>query len=242
MEERRRRVSVIALLGLIVACGLIFQGLKQPAPTVVSKSPTGVAGINTEVKTGSALQALGKLAIKGRAPKTGYTRAQFSDGWEKVGNCDVRNIVLARDMQNVKTTSETDCTVVSGTLEDPYTGKTIEFSRGVGTSSAVQIDHVVALSDAWQKGAQQLSPDDRLLFANDGLNLLAVDGPANQQKSDGDSATWLPANKSYRCRYVARQIAVKIKYTLWVTQAEHDAMQNILKTCPDQVLPVVQPT
>ena len=241
MEERRRRVSAVVLVCMAVAVGLIFQGLKQTTPTTTSESPPDVAGINTSVVTEKAIDALSKLAIKGRAPKTGYDRAQFGDGWENVGYCDVRNVILARDMQNVKTTSDTDCTVQSGTLEDPYIAKTIEFKRGAGTSNAVQIDHVVALSDAWQKGAQQLSVDERLLFANDGLNLLAVDGPANQQKSDGDAATWLPSNKSYRCRYVARQIAVKAKYTLWVTQAEYTAMQNILKTCPTQVLPQVQP-
>ncbi len=240
MEERRRRVSAVVLVCLAIAVGLIFQGFKQSAHTNTPDPTPDVAGINSDTQSVNALQALGKIAIKGRAPKTGYTREQFSSGWESVGSCDVRNIILTRDMQNVKTVSDTDCMVQSGTLDDPYTGKTIQFSRGVGTSSAVQIDHVVALSDAWQTGAQLLSVDDRLLFANDGLNLLAVDGPANQQKSDGDAATWLPSNKSYRCRYVARQIAVKLKYTLWVTQPEHTAMQNILKTCPDQILPLLE--
>ena len=151
----------------------------------------------------------------------------------------MRNHILKRDMTDVKTTSDTDCTVLSGTLADPYTAKTINFVRGKDTSSDVQIDHVVALSDAWQKGAQQLSMEMRIQLANDPLELLAVDGPANQQKSDGDAATWLPPNKSYRCRYVARQIAVKAKYTLWVTQAEHDAIQNVLSSCPGQLLPQV---
>jgi hypothetical protein len=102
----------------------------------------------------------------------------------------------------------------------------------------VQIDHVVALSDAWQKGAQFMDVADRAQFANDPLNLLAVDGPANQQKSDGDAATWLPPNKTWRCRYVARQIAVKQEYKLWVTQPEYDAMRRVLATCPTQVLPI----
>jgi hypothetical protein len=103
----------------------------------------------------------------------------------------------------------------------------------------VQIDHVVAVSDAWQKGAQNLDVSKRAEFYNDPLNLLAVDGPTNDKKGDGDAATWLPSNKDYRCRYVARQIAVKAKYTLWVTQAEHDAMKNVLSACPGQALPVV---
>jgi len=129
------------------------------------------------------------------------------------------------------------CVVLSGELSDPYTGKEIAFDRGSSTSSLVQIDHVVALSDSWQKGAQLLTPELRQKFANDGLNLLAVDGPANQQKGDGDAATWLPANKSARCSYVARQVSVKLKYSLWVTSAEKRAIENILKKCPDEKLP-----
>lgn len=127
--------------------------------------------------------------------------------------------------------------VTSGRLVDPYTAAVIDFVRGQSTSAAVQIDHVVALSDAWQKGAQQLSADRRKQLANDPYNLLAVDGPSNQRKSDGDAATWLPANKSFRCSYVARQIGVKAKYSLWVTQAEHDAMSRVLSSCPAQTVP-----
>ena len=127
--------------------------------------------------------------------------------------------------------------VLSGILTDPYTATLINFLRGNSTSTAVQIDHVVALSDAWQKGAQQLTEAQRVSFANDPLNLLAVDGPANQQKSDGDAATWLPPNKSYRCDYVARQISVKSSYGLWVTQAEHDAMARVLADCRDTATP-----
>jgi hypothetical protein len=123
---------------------------------------------------------------------------------------------------------------MSGLLHDPYTGKDITFTRGIDTSSAVQIDHVVALSDAWQTGAQQLSANQREQLANDPLELLAVDGPANQQKSDGDAATWLPPNKPFRCQYIARQIAVKAKYMLWVTAAEKEAMQRVLASCPGQ--------
>lgn len=150
----------------------------------------------------------------------------------------MRDLILKRDMTDVFIDPINGCFVVRGKLNDPYTGKTIEFQRGPQTSSLIQIDHVVALSDAWQKGAQQLSPEDRNRLANDPLELLAVDGKANQQKSDGDAATWLPPNKPYRCRYIARQIAVKLKYHLWVTMAEKDIMERQLNTCPDQVLPV----
>ena len=182
-----------------------------------------------------ALTALNQLAVKGRAPKTGYARSQFGDGWGEIAGCETRNVILMRDLKNI--TYRDSCTVATGILNDPYTGKVINFVRGVGTSNAVQIDHVVALSDAWQKGAQKLSFSVRVSFANDPLNLLAVDGPTNGQKSDSDAASWLPPRKSYRCAYVARQIAVKRKYAIWVTAAEKAAMQGILRTCPTQRLP-----
>jgi hypothetical protein len=128
--------------------------------------------------------------------------------------------------------------VASGVLSDPYTGKKINFIRGVKTSLAVQIDHVVAVSDAWQKGAQQATYAVRNKFYNDPLNLLAVDGPTNGSKSDSDAASWLPPNKAYRCAYVARQVAVKLKYKLWVTTAEKAAIAGVLAKCPSQKLPV----
>ncbi len=190
-----------------------------------------------------ALDVLATLPVKGRAPKTGYSRDQFGQAWADVdrNGCDTRNDTLRRDLTAIALKPGThDCVVLSGVLNDPYTATLINFLRGNNTSTAVQIDHVVALSDAWQKGAQQLSAAQRLSFANDPLNLLAVDGPSNMKKSDGDAATWLPPNKSYRCAYVARQISVKSSYGLWVTQAEHDAMARILGDCPDAQAPTNQ--
>ena len=188
------------------------------------------------VNDSPAATALSQLQVKGRAPKTGYSRDNFSDGWGKIDNCDVRNYILSRDMTGVTYVPNT-CKVDRGTLIDPYTAQTLLFLRGPDTSDDIQIDHVVALSDAWQKGAQQITAQERYAFANDPLNLLAVQGDANQAKGDGDAATWLPANKAYRCSYVARQIAVKARYHLWVTHAEYDAIGSVLKTCPAEPLP-----
>ncbi len=186
-----------------------------------------------------ATDLLGALPIKGRAPKTGYDRALFGQAWLDVdrNGCDTRNDMLKRDLTAITYTNSVPCKVQSGTLADPYTGTTISFLRGSATSSAVQIDHVVALSDAWQKGAQQLTTEQRAAFANDPLNLQSTDGPTNMKKSDGDAATWLPPNKGFRCEYVARQISVKATYSLWVTQAEHDAMARILADCAGQLAP-----
>ncbi len=187
-----------------------------------------------------AAVVLETLSVKGRAPKTGYTRAQFGPSWSDVdrNGCDTRNDILTRDLiQIIYREGTRDCIVLSGVLFDPFSGEVIAFTRGVATSSEVQIDHSVALSDAWQKGAQKLSADARKAFANDPLNLMAVKGRLNSQKGDGDAATWLPPLKSYRCAYVARQIAVKAKYSLWVTLAEKNAMASILSKCPQQLIP-----
>ncbi|TKV28536.1 DUF1524 domain-containing protein [Arthrobacter sp. NamB2] len=199
----------------------------------------------------TALALLETLPIKGRAPKTGYDREQFGQAWADVdrNGCDTRNDMLNRDLTDIVHANSVPCKVQSGVLDDPYTATVIAFQRGQATSTKVQIDHVVALSDAWQKGAQQLTLDQRIAFANDPLNLQSTDGPANQQKGAGDAATWLPPNTSYRCEYVARQVSVKATYALWVTQAEHDAMVRILSDCngilapTNQVAPsIAQPT
>jgi hypothetical protein len=189
-----------------------------------------------------ALTLLATLPVKGRAPKTGYGRDQFGQAWADVdrNGCDTRNDTLKRDLTRITFTNSVHCKVQTGTLADPYTGTSISFVRGSTTSSAVQIDHVVALSDAWQKGAQQLSREQRTAFANDPLNLQSTDGPTNIRKGDGDAATWLPPNKSFRCRYVARQISVKATYNLWVTRAEHDAMATVLGSCKNQTVPTNQ--
>lgn len=178
-----------------------------------------------------AVEVLEKLEVKGRAPKTGYSREQFYDGWPNIDGCSLRQRIIKRELGDTAVLD--GCNVVAGEYDEPYTGKHIVFHERSEVSE-IQIDHVVALSDAWQKGAQRLSADERYAFATDALNLLAVDGGANKQKSDGDAATWLPANKKFRCQYVARQVSVKYKYGLWVTQAEKDAILRILANCPSE--------
>ena len=197
---------------------------------------------------GQAAAALSDLPVKGRAPMTGYSRDQFGPAWSDNSDsaltrpwghngCGTRDDALARDLVGAKLKSGSRCRVVSGELHDPYTGRKIAWRRGRETSAVVQIDHVVALGNAWVTGAQQLPMDRRQALANDPLNLLAVEGRANQNKGAGDAVTWLPPNKSYRCDYVSRQIAVKRKYHLWVTSAERNAMIRVLSTCPNHALP-----
>ena len=215
----------IALIGVIAAPGL----------AVTAQATAFVAA--SEVTASSALAS---LSVKGRAPKTGYDRDKLFGDWaDPDGNgCDARNDILARDLTNkVFGTGSDRCLVLSGTLLDPYSGKSFNFVRGQGTSGLIPIDHVVAVSDAWQKGAFKWDSSKRVNFYNDPLNLMATQRTLNSQKGDGDAATWLPPLKSYRCEYVSRQIAVKVKYKLWFTAPEKEAMIRILKTCPEKALP-----
>lgn len=234
LMQRRRRMVLVAVI-LIGTLGWVVIKEWPNLPLMLPDSQSQQSGLNS----GSgeiARDALVALPTKGRAPKTGYKRSQFGDGWAKSGGCDTRNVILRRDLVNA-VLGDDNCKVQAGALSDPYTGQRIAFKRGANSSGAVQIDHVVALSNAWQTGAQQLSSEQRISLANDPLELLAVDGPANQQKGDGDAATWLPSNKPFRCQYIARQIAVKKKYSLWVTPPERTAMERILASCPEQRLP-----
>ena len=191
---------------------------------------------NSQSATNDALTALNKLEVKGRAPKTGYTRSQFPHWSDPDRNgCDARNDILKRDLTDITYKEGTrDCKVIAGQLLDPFSGKVIIFSP---TKVVIDIDHVVALSNAWQTGAAYFDKSVRMQIANDPLNLLAVDSKLNRQKGDGDAATWLPPNKSFRCEYVARQVAVKAKYKLWVTEPEKVAITKILSNCVDQKLP-----
>lgn len=163
-----------------------------------------------------------------------YDRDAFGEAWADVdGNgCDTRNDVLARDLAEVVFRADSDgCIVRSGRLDDPYTGRAIAYLRGEATSDAVQIDHVVPLSYAWRHGASSWSAGELEGFANDPLNLLAVDGPANQQKSDSGPGDWLPPDAAYACAYVERFAAVLARYGLTVAPADHDTMARVAADC-----------
>lgn len=249
MRSLRRNIMVVAgVLSVAVAAGPTLARSLPFASGSTSPAATGHFEVRN-VGARAAMGALNHLPVKGKAAMTGYSRTQFGQAWTDDtdreltrpwghNGCDTRNDDIARDLDQAHTKPGSRCVVVSGKLHDPYTGVTLTWRRGRHTSTTVQIDHVVALGNAWITGAQKLSPLQRTALANDPLNLLAVDGPANEAKRDRDAATWLPPNKAYRCDYVARQIAVKTKYQLWVTAAEKTAMARVLHRCPTQTLPV----
>ena len=234
---RLRRIGSVIIAALVFAVLVLTNPKAYEYASLLGFVDEKLPDYRAEQSEADSLLAkdvLENLAVKDKDTEHKYYRKAFYDNWAiTASGCNTREAILARDLTDVEYKTGT-CKVASGVLNDPYTGKTIQFERGESTSSAVQIDHVVALSNAWATGAFQLDPDTRLAVSQDPLNLLAVDGPANQEKSDQAADTWLPSNEAFRCQYVARQISVKYKYKLWVTPAEKLAMQKVLAACPDE--------
>lgn len=242
MPSRRRRTritlpSLLVLAALVAGGYLVHSGWASgddatAAPTTAPTRASRPSTAPTTTEPARTRAELTALPVKGSAPSTGYDRTgDFGSAWLDVDHngCDTRNDVLARDLTDIR--RDGPCTVLTGTLVSPYTGATIAFRRGETTSTAVQIDHVVALEDVWRTGGQQLNEDQRETIANDPLNLFAVDQHSNEQKRSGNAATWLPANKAFRCEYVTHQVEVKTKYHLWVVPAERDAIARVLDAC-----------
>ena len=227
---------MLALLFVVAVFLIINPASYEKEVVPKGDDPEAIAGTidiaPENESTTLATTVLGKLEVKGRAPKTCYNRSEFYAGWPKIDGCSLRQIIIKRELGN--TAVMDGCDVVGGKFIEPYTGNEMTFSSKSEFSKKIQIDHIVALSDAWQKGAQYKTKEERYQIATDPLNLIAADSAANQQKSDGDAATWLPPNKAFRCQYVARQISVKYKYSLWVTEAEKSAIANVLEKCPKE--------
>lgn len=228
-RRRLRRILVVIAVGGTLAV-LPTGATGNSAPSTAS-----AAGAATPTWVKTAKERLSTLDVKSAGSMTGYSPREksFGPAWQDVdlNGCDTRNDILARDLRQIVFKAGSDCIVAKGTLHDRYSGTTINFVQGQGTSLAVQVDHVVALAAAWRTGAKLWTADRRLFYANDSLVLLAVDGPTNNAKSDKDAASWLPPNIPYRCRFVARQIAIKAKYALWVTQPERMKMTDVLGDC-----------
>ncbi|MFS4108144.1 HNH endonuclease family protein [Streptomyces sp. SID8499] len=194
----------------------------------------GLAPLTSDADRAAARKIIATVTTKGRGPKTGYDRDEFGYAWmDSVdgvpyahNGCDTRNDLLKRDGQKVAFRKGSNCVVTSMTLADPYTGRTIQWTKAHATT--VQIDHVMPLSYDWQMGAAHWTKEKREQIANDPLNLIPVDGPANGAKSDSGPATWLPPSKDIRCAYSVRFAQVSLKYKLPVTTADK---QMMLKQC-----------
>ncbi len=231
MRPIRGSVLVAMVLGLLAGGA----ASAQPRPWHAAQVSADRALQTPAVKRSAAYKAAAALPVRGWLAHSGYSRGQFGDGWTDVNRngCDTRNDILQRDLSRRSMSGV--CKVLSGQIRDPYTGELVFFVRG--GASEIDIDHVVALSNAWSTGAAKWKFAKRVAIANDPLNLLAVGSSVNRQKSDSDAGEWLPPARGFRCTYVARQVAVKRKYGLWVTRSERTSMLRVLSSCPKVALP-----
>lgn len=217
------------LMGASVAAVMVAAGL------TVGAAPASAA------QGELASSALQDLAIKAAASTNGYDRDKFGNGWTDTdGNgCDTRNDTLAHDLVNETFDPGSDCEVATGTLRyEPYLGiKNFKFVADGSYEQGLDTEHIVALGNAWTTGAKGWSKAKRVKFANDPLELMMTNNSENRSKGSDAANEWLPKNTAYRCGYVATQIRIKGEYGLWVTPAEHDAMDAVLDTCPTQRIP-----
>jgi Protein of unknown function (DUF1524) len=219
--------GLIGLLALILAVALWLH----------SRTPAEPPAPHTSPDYDDARAQLAALPVKGWDRQTDFSRYRFGEPWSDDVNvefghngCNTRDDILRRDLTQLVVRPGT-CYAQSGVLIDPYTGESIAFVRGPDSSEAIQIDHVVSLSDAWYKGARDWDEQRRRDFANDPRNLLAVGAKANFDKAFRDANAWLPPNPAFRCEFVARQIAVKAAYRLWLSANEKHAMAAVLDHC-----------
>jgi len=233
---------VVAVVLVIVAFNVLF-GQKDDttaasAPTTSTQSPTYVPDLTPSAEPTEAVETPEPTMTEEPAEATpeeipAYDRDLFGGWADPDGNgCRARDDILARDLTQVTTAD--GCKVLTGTLADPYTGKTIDFTFGAQSSQAVQIDHIVSLSAAWQGGAWNWDEDTRVSLANDPENLLAVDGPANNKKSDRGPSSWMPSNAgnpSYDCDYAAAYQHILDKYDLDADPQDITALNRTLAGC-----------
>jgi hypothetical protein len=227
----------LALVAIIVAVAVWMHvhSAPTPPPSQTSQQPPHAA--RSTPGYDQARTAAGRLPVKGWDLNSDFARYRFGEAWTddvdvEFGHngCNTRDDILRRDLTDLVVRPRT-CFAQSGTLHDPYGSETIAFVRGPDSSNAVQIDHVVSLSDAWHKGARDWDDQRRRDFANDPRNLLAVGGAFNFDKAFRDASSWLPPNPMFRCEFVARQVTVKTAYGLWVSGKEKQAMAGVLTGC-----------
>ncbi|MET8544030.1 HNH endonuclease family protein [Kitasatospora sp. NPDC004799] len=244
MRTHRRTASAAVLLTALAVTGCggkdAASGGAAPSAAERGTSPLanpdgtkpGLASLASDTDRKAGLDLISRVKTAEPGPQTGYDRDKFGPSWTDDvdgiplghNNCDTRNDLLARDGKSVERKDGSDCTVTAMTIWDPYTGKTVQWTKQ--KASAIQIDHVMPLSYDWKQGAAAWDKARRVQIANDPLNLLPVDGSQNSSKGDKGPAEWLPASPEIRCAYAVRFAQVALKYDLPVTPADRTAMRQ----------------
>ena len=168
----------------------------------------------------------GDATSMGNIDQLTYQRSAFGHGWsDQDGNCqDSRaEALIASSTTPVRFATERGCRVVTGRWISPFTGNVIQ------NASDIDIDHVVPLAWAWERGAKAWSQEKRERFANDSINLLPVESSLNRSKGAKGPDEWLPP--SGQCGYVARFVRVLKSYDLNPTERESVWFQDFLGDC-----------
>ncbi|BBZ45076.1 HNH endonuclease family protein [Mycobacterium parmense] len=227
-------MAAAAALAVVVAYQTVGSTAARHAHDYAARADVPRVLPGTDVLAGIAV-------LPSRQRRYDYQRAAFGDAWDDDNDaplghngCDTRDDILNRDLVEKTYVSTKRCpdAVATGALHDPYTNKTIAFRRGAKVGEAVQIDHIVPIAYAWDMGAYGWPFAERLRFANDPANLLAVDGQANQDKGDSPPALWMPPNTAFGCQYAMQFIAVLRGYALPVDQASAGTLRQSAATCP----------
>ena len=148
----------------------------RPRPRPCHRSTTTPAESVADPTSLSAL--LARLVV---APEhlEGYERDLFPHRDDTDGNgCNTRYEVLIATAVVAPTIAGKGCDLTGGSWLSPYDGLVIEGSSGV------QIDHVVALAEAWYSGADAWTTEQRERFANDlGVPWALTVASARSQRS-----------------------------------------------------------
>ena len=218
-------VVVVTVVVVVVATRLTSGDMNHESPAVSTWRPP--------ITPSAAGEALALLPTVGLARGVAYDRVgDFGPAWADVNHngCDTRNDILHRDLTGVATRPGTaKCVVISGKLDDPYTGAVMSFTKA--HADEVQIDHLVPLHAAWMLGAFRWSAATRLAYANDPAVIVAVSGQANQEKSDSLADRWKPSHRASWCAYAAATVNIHHRYQLGVTAGERRALHSMLTTC-----------
>jgi hypothetical protein len=227
-------LSLIAVLAVIIAYQVMASSAGERAGQVATEARVPAVTPGVDVLAGITV-------VPARIYRYDYRRAAFGDAWTDDNDapgghngCDTRDDILGRDLVDKTYVSIKRCpdAVATGTLHDPYTNATIDFRRGAKVGASVQIDHLVPLALAWDMGAHGWPMAERVRFANDPANLLAVAGKPNEDKGDAEPARWMPPNAAFRCQYSMQFIAVLRGYALPVDQRSADVLRRAAATCP----------
>ena len=236
MNSDKRKPSTLRAVVVLIFLALLMASLMSTCRGVGAmmqraNESHSSRNVDTSAVADGTLSDLDKLTVNDNpTPPEKYNRVeQFGPAWKDVDHngCDTRNDILARDLA-VKD-KRNACVVTAGQLADPYSGERIDFRKK--DASKVQIDHVVALENAWQSGAYNLTQEDREALANDPDNLLAVNGHDNMAKGSKSADQWMPPNSAYACTYASKQVQIKSRYALTVTTPEKQALADALATC-----------